>query len=239
MKKPTQIFCCYRFYCRTAILRATLRIVTRKEPTRAAASMRVFRWHWSLISVCHNLSKLFVYGLLNANTFLLVGYIEGSSSIFHDTDLSSARLMPPILPESNAETVAALKCAHRLWQTKKRYFLHSTLDWTPKYQESEVGIKRYVNNVSGIGGIVKGTWADFVVHEIRQTDGAIVELSKLSSEAEGPNPESLANYSSRGPRMIRFVLCKMGMDTISAVRCIAEFCRCPFHSVWIACLCFV
>ncbi len=130
------------------------------------------------------------------------------------------------VPEGNSETMQALACAHDMWRTKRNYFIHSKLDWVPKYQESEVGIKRYANKEPGIGGIIKGTWSDFVVHEVRQRDGTVVELSA--------NPDSYqpdhTNSSRRRP-IIRFILCKMGIDTISAIRSIAEFCRVPLRTV--------
>ena len=129
------------------------------------------------------------------------------------------------VPDGNPETLQALACAHDMWRAKRNYFMHSKLDWVPKYQESEVGIKRYANKELGIGGIIKGTWSDFVVHEVRQRDGMVVELSANSDSYQ------LNTNSSRRRPIVRFVLCKMGVDTISAIRSIAEFCRVPLRTV--------
>jgi hypothetical protein len=140
-------------------------------------------------------------------------------------DLNGKALSYEPVPEGNSETMQALACAHDMWRKKRNYFMHSKLDWVPKYQESEVGIKRYANKEPGIGGIIKGTWSDFVVHEVRQRDGTVVELSANSDSYQ------LDTNSSRRRLLIRFVLCKMGIDTISAIRSIAEFCRVPLRTV--------
>ena len=127
---------------------------------------------------------------------------------------------------SNTETIRALKVAHALWKTKRKYFKNKELDWIPKYNETDVGIEKFANKIPGIGGIIKGTWSDFVVHELRQDDGSVVEISEESGEK---GQFEKVNFERK--KWLRFVLCKMGIDTISAIRQIAAFCNLKYLMV--------
>ena len=76
---------------------------------------------------------------------------------------------------------------------------------------------------------MKGTWSDFVVHEIRQRNGVVVQLTGASKDVRESHESN--NATRKSSSVIRFVLCKMGMDTISAIRVIADFCGVPFQMV--------
>ena len=124
--------------------------------------------------------------------------------------------------------------AHALWTQKRPFFLSSKLNWTPKYAEADVGITEYIHGEdggagmeAGIGGVVKALWSDFVVEEVRLLDGTIVELPAHSDDPGG-DAYPLGRQRGDEARYLRFVLCLLGIDTISGVRKLADFCGAPY-----------
>eukprot|EP00961_Rhodomonas_salina_P273420 3694490-Rhodomonas_salina.1 len=105
----------------------------------------------------------------------------------------------------------------------------------PKYTEKEVGIKEFITD-GGFAGVVKATWADFIVQEVRLRDGSVVTLPgnppasakkkrELNQVYTDPGIEDKGQEGIFG---LRFILCKMGLDTITAIREIATACRAPY-----------
>ena len=123
--------------------------------------------------------------------------------------------------------------AHALWTKKRPFFIKSKLNWTPKYAEADVGITEYIHREeggagkdAGIGGVVKALWSDFVVEEVRLLDGTIVELPAHFDSCGEADP--LGRQRCDEARYLRIVLCLLGIDTISGVRKLADFCGAPY-----------
>ena len=100
---------------------------------------------------------------------------------------------------------------HR-WEDRKETVL--AWDASDRMSDRDIGMTQYAKRKrGGTGGIIKATWSDFRVHEIRKRDGQVVSLSDRN--LPGTQPYSLP--------YIRFVMAKAGYDTISAIGRLAAF----------------
>jgi tRNA pseudouridine13 synthase len=77
--------------------------------------------------------------------------------------------------------------------------------------EEEVGIKGFFLDFPGIGGIIKASPEDFIVREILPNGSVITDGSEIGNDVGG--------------MYIHFILWKRGIDTYSAIKKIAHFCR--------------
>ena len=138
--------------------------------------------------------------------------------------------------ESALEQV--VRDVHEMWLRKRPYFLASELDWKPKYSEADVGVKTFMSDLAGVTeggniscqniGVIKAMWSDFLVQEVRLSDGSIVCLGSDNSSATGMG--SGMRGAGENNRYFKFVLCLLGIDTISGVQKLANYCRCPYSA---------
>lgn len=160
-----------------------------------------------------------------------VALLLGALTALGDNTLPCTGLQPVPALE------AVVKDVHDLWQKKRPYFLASELEWTPKYAEEDVGITAYVRHKGGSPdgckgrgprpcGIIKALWHDFVVQEVRLSDGSLVGLP-LRPDPITPSP---ALGATEEGRYVKFVLALLGIDTIAAVRRLADYCRAPYSA---------
>ena len=126
---------------------------------------------------------------------------------------------------------------HEVWQRKRSYFLASGLEWTPKYAEGDVGVTGFMSDPRSPSqscqdlGVIKALWSDFVVQELRLSDGSPVGLgSKIYSEAVWDEGRALPPSAGENDRYLKFVLCLLGIDTITGVRKLANYCHSPYSA---------
>ena len=128
----------------------------------------------------------------------------------------------------NATMAYVLREAHATWNDKIGFAATGKLSWSPKYSEEDVGISQYVKKrMQGIHGVLKGTWSDFVVQEVRIDDQRVVNLpADYQVKAE----DLKEGRAAARQKWLKFTLCKMGLDTISAIRIIARMSNIPYTS---------
>eukprot|EP00960_Hanusia_phi_P034101 750854-Hanusia_phi.AAC.3 len=128
----------------------------------------------------------------------------------------------------HASMAYVLSEAHATWNDKIGFAATGKLSWSPKYTEADVGIAEYVKKKKqGVRGVLKGTWSDFVVQEVRIDDRSIV---KLPADDQHKDDATQDENSTAKHKWLKFTLCKMGLDTISAIRIIARMTNIPYTS---------
>jgi hypothetical protein len=150
----------------------------------------------------------------------------------------NALLCSGLQPAVPAGLDAVVRDVHDLWRKKRPYFLASELEWTPKYAEEDVGITAYMRNNERSAdsakcrgrsphGIIKALWHDFVVEEVRLSDGSLVCLPAGTPTLR---PDANTSRATEERRYVKFVLALLGIDTIAAVRRLADYCRVPYSA---------
>ena len=122
----------------------------------------------------------------------------------------AAWLVALVGESSTSPSIALLdREASRRWEDKRE----AVLAWedSPRLSDYEVGIREYAKRQKqgqkGTGGMLKASWSDFRVVEVSADTMRPVQLSQASHP--GPQPP--------GHGYLKFVMAKIGYDTISAV----------------------
>ena len=115
--------------------------------------------------------------------------------------------------------MSAIRCldveAARRWEDKAEAVLG--WDTSARISDEDIGVTEFVRpRRKGTGGILKAKWSDFRVQEVKERDKEPVRL--LAAEGGGV---PLA-VPGRG-EYLRFVLAKVGFDTLSAVGKLASY----------------
>jgi TruD family tRNA pseudouridine synthase len=125
---------------------------------------------------------------------------------------------------ANAPSIASLdREASRRWDEKKG----DVLQWedSPRLSDKAIGIREYVHRKrKGTGGMLKSSWSDFRVTEVSAETRRPIQLTHSHHPGERP-PHT--NY-------LRFVMAKIGYDTISAVGRMCTWLGCARDAVTFA-----
>jgi hypothetical protein len=93
------------------------------------------------------------------------------------SSISSAGLKGAISNLPNMLHSLDAECATR-WNEKKSFLMANAVDMKERMSDEEIGMTEFVNKkIKSIGGIMRTTWSDYRILELRERDKKVFPLS--------------------------------------------------------------